>query len=465
METKSRLQFGPKSSVCKWGDLVMLTNNHMVGSESCISRRNLFKAAGLVALIGFSTSSFMTGCSSAEASSEKKAVALVIDKGRNSALADGSSECAYQVFKPVISDGGYLVVDVVSSRPAIVCSNDVKPANNSTELAHENRWKKDGAFDSARNIDDQLPDAEEVDILKALKQVVCEFDTNAGEYPDRTVYIASSGLQTCGILDFTGHGPYGNLLEWDYDSLLDRIAEDSSSGAVKAEALPNLTGIHVEWMGFGDLVAGAQCEIPTMQLAKLKDLWARTLTYCGADFDPEKDFVNCPLDSGESFVDRTALPQVTPVVFGEALTTSTISFDENVLGFLPGEDLYSASQDYVESVLVPYADSLKKTGAKIVVLGTTANDGDVLGCYDLGRRRAERVKSDLVSLGVRPEQVVVCSAGCEGANVRIGAETVDFYHDNFDSDGSWNESVAKTNRAIHFIPASLAENVIARFSV
>ena len=49
--------------------------------------------------------------------------------------------------------------------------------------------------------------------------------------------------------------------------------------------------------------------------------------------------------------------------------------------------------------------------------------------------------------------------------MNVGGTTVDFYHDNYNEDGSWNEDLARTNRAIHFFPKTLADDVIARFSI
>ena len=435
------------------------------GRNATMSRRGFVRLAGALAIAGAFGLVSLTGCSSAEAVSELRAIALVIDKGATSALADGSAECAYEVFRPLVESGGYMVISAVSSEPTIVCSNAVKSAGNSTETALESRWQKDRAFEKARAIDDEMPSAEEIDILKALKQAAGELKDKAGAGYSRTVYIASSGLQTCGVLDFTGNGPYGDILGWDFDTLLDRIAQDSSSGAIRAEALPDLTGVRVVWAGCGSLTAGAQCDIPDSKVAQIKDLWSRTLAYCGADFDSEKDFVNCPAPANVGRADRSLLPQVTPVVFDEALTVATVTFDESVLGFEPGDDIYREDDDYVAAVLGPYADALKQTGAQVAVLGTTANDGDSAGCIDLGRRRAERVKGDLVAMGVSPGQLIVCSAGYEGVDVRIGGQAVDFYADNFDDGGEWNEDVAKGNRAIHLIPVALAGDVLARFSV
>ena len=114
-------------------------------------------------------------------------------------------------------------------------------------------------------------------------------------------------------------------------------------------------------------------------------------------------------------------------------------------------------------MLSPYAQSLALSGKAVVLLGTTANDGDQSGCRALGLERAERVRDDLVRLGVDPSQITVVSAGYEGVSVRVGSTIVDFYHSNYRASGEWNEEVARTNRAIHVIPISMADEVLERF--
>lgn len=421
----------------------------------------VFKGLAIV-LAAIAIALMLTSCGKA---ADKAAVAIVIDKGQNSQLADGADSCIEQAVHDVLCNGGYLSIVGASGQPQVICSKTVKEPGNTSKTALENRYKKDADFAEARSINDWTPNAEEVDLLKSVKLAADTLNSSEAKgCATRTMYIIAPGPSSAGLIDLTGRGRYGDLLAWDYDELIRRIAEDTTSGSIEAEGLPSLQGIRVVFMNFG-AVAGTQVEIDPVNSAKIKDLWTHVLQSCGAEFDPKTGFQS--VATGESVsVDHSKLPKVTPVVFEEALAVSTVSFDESVLAFNPNEDTYRDGQAYVDSVLAPYAESLVQTKAKVVILGTVAKEyGKEDGAYDLGRRRAERVKSDLARLGVDPDQLIVCSAGFDGVGIRVGNEIVDFYHDNYNSDGSFNETVATTNRAIHIIPLSMASDVIAKFSI
>jgi len=448
----------PSKRNTKWfTDISFERKGIKMKNKNIILLGQVFKGLAIV-LVAVSMAILLSSCGKA---AEKAATAVIIDKGANSQLADGAAECLKQACDNTLKGGGHLTIIGASSHPQIICDRDVKEPGNSSKTALESRWEKDASFTEARGIDGWKPHAEEVDLLKAFK--LAGDALHATDCANRTIYVASPGTSSSGLFDLTGSGPYGDLLAWDFDELVSRIAKDTSSGSIEAEGLPDLAGIRIVWMGFGQITGGSQAEIPPDRIAQLKDLWTRLLVACGADFSPS-DFINCPVS--EIATDHSKLPKVTPIIFEETLGMHMVTFDESVLAFNPNEATYRDGDAYAKTILAPYADSLVQTKQKIVVLGTTAKEyGKEGGARDLGRQRAERVKEDLVELGVGESQITVCSAGFEGVDVRVGGKTVSFYTENYNTDGSWNESAARTNRAIHLINENLAGDVIARFSV
>jgi hypothetical protein len=135
-----------------------------------------------------------------------------------------------------------------------------------------------------------------------------------------------------------------------------------------------------------------------------------------------------------------------------------VSFNENVLGFNPESATYRDASDgtsgevVAERVLKPFAEALIRSSQSIVIVGSAWNDGsgDEL---ELSRLRANRVRNDLVAMGVPESQLIVIGIGNLGTDIQIGDKIIDFFHpDN-----------PPASRAIHFVPIEKADDLIAKF--
>ncbi len=137
-----------------------------------------------------------------------------------------------------------------------------------------------------------------------------------------------------------------------------------------------------------------------------------------------------------------------------------ISLTENVLGFYPEEATYRdvdgvPGNEVAQRVLAPYAEALRYSGQAVVICGSAwdIGDGDRL---ELSLLRAQRVRDDLIAMGVPAEQLIAIGCGNLGTGINIGGKVVDFYHPNLPPEAS---------RAIHFVPTDngMADEIIARF--
>ena len=413
----------------------------------------------------------LAGCSSgeqAETASSRGTVAVAVVIGQTNNAPHLTVDTNIRaIFEPVNKNGGYYSIFLASSKPVALGKPIMVPAPTNTKAgALDGRWgDKNGLFRNVYLIDAAVPVAGEVDYLEAIRLAAASLNSAGALACDtRVLYIIGSGLSTSGeYINFTT-----GIINANYDVLVqDMVASTTAKGGNHAEALPNLSNIHVVWYGMGRLTAEPQMDVPSSYIAQMKELWTTVLFASGATFVSSDDFKDYIPEGGINSV-ASGYPAVTPVFFtptdtDDYLIQSMISFDENVLVFVPDSDEY-LDPNQAASVVPPYAEALIKSRQTIVVLGTTAS-GDAASCRALGLQRANRFKQDLVVYGVNPDQIIVVSAGNEGIDVMVGNEFVDFYHEDRNHDtGLQIDEIAHGNRAVHIIPLDQATDVLARFS-
>ena len=263
-------------------------------------------ASCAIVLMGLS----LVGCADQESRSSN-AIAIVLEKTQTCQLAEGAEPCVQQLLSDVIRDGGMYSITLASSKPETIAFTAVRANSNVSDPALRGRWERDNVFEIARNVDDYRPSYPEVDPLESMRLAAGTLCSDAAQTCNsKTLVYVGTAVPTAGLLDCTGGGKYSDVLEWDYDELVSAIVDSTSSDVARAEALPDLTGIHVVFVGFGRLTAGSQCEIPPERIAQLKSLWAKVLDACGAEFDPEVDFVEYGVIAASSDVDLSEYPMV-----------------------------------------------------------------------------------------------------------------------------------------------------------
>ncbi len=218
-----------------------------------------------------------------------------------------------------------------------------------------------------------------------------------------SIYLAGSGLQDTGALDFSRSG----LLGADPREVVDFLRAN--------DQLPDLTGISVTLVGIG---ATAPPQTPLDQASRndLIAIWTAILEAAGASgvqVDPSPR--SGPAPAGVPEVATVPVPE--PPVFPTTCSVTNFMLpDTGPVGFLPDvatfRDRATARAD-----LALIADALGEcSAAKITLIGTTSSAGEQTPAGEAGRRelsqqRAEAVKAVLVDLGIEVGRITTVGDG------------------------------------------------------
>lgn len=313
---------------------------------------------------------------------------------------------------------------------------DGKPDAISTE---EKIHKPKRFFDKEKNnaaviqkhvqiILDQIPDDEEIDILKGLDSGRRTLSSCVGK---KRLAIFSSGLSTAGALNFV------QTPGWIY-----RTPEEIVEQLQLGNSLPDLSGIEIVWYGFGD-VDDEQPALNDLNLYCLKQIWIEILRACHVS-DPEHVFDERLRDAKASDESKINYPSVTPVVF-----PGVIELREDQIGFVPKTTELIDPQAAID-VLTYYADCIRKTTQEYYIVGSTATVSDPESCRILSRDRAEVVKQILCnSFQINEERFRIFPLGQENLG-----EEFRWRCNDLNPDGSLNEENAQQNRKVMIIDST-----------
>ena len=381
---------------------------------------------------------------------------VVVQSANNTHISIDNNKALSSLVDDINVNGGQLSVILASSNPEeLIAGSEIPVLKPVTPKRLQGRYEdKSGPLAPLVQIDTIKPQSTEVDYVESIRAAASELNSqeNKKSGRQRSMYIFGSGIDTTNEkLSFTK-----GILSGDYKAAIDNMA---SLGV-----LPDLNGVDVDWVGLAQTVADPQMKVPYEYRNKMQDLWEYFLEACGAQSVNFESVTTVPLETNTV---EDGYPYVTPIPFAPTedsgwVIDQYISFTENVLGFNPNEDTYrdgadgTKGKDLAKQVLSPYAIALKNSGQTIVICGSAWNDGSG-DEVDLSRRRAERVRKDLIAMGVPSSQLKIAAAGNLGVNVHIGDKVVDFYH----------PDQPEESRAIHFIPTDngQADDVLARFAV
>jgi OOP family OmpA-OmpF porin len=232
----------------------------------------------------------------------------------------------------------------------------------------------------------------QVDDLAALDRAARAVKDQGGG----VVVLLDSGLQTVAPLDFRQPG------------LLDADAKTVVGFLKGSGALPDLTNDTVVLDGIGD-VADPQPSLDVRRQQHLVDLYVQIAKAAGADCVAVLHHPNTgAAPPGVPVVDTVAVPPPTTFSVGPG---PVVLPDDNTVGFQPDSDQFRDSAAAAVA-LRPLADWIKASPTgRLQLTGTTARLGDKAGQVDLSRRRAERVRDTLVSLGADQNRVTADGVG------------------------------------------------------
>ena len=238
-----------------------------------------------------------------------------------------------------------------------------------------------------------------------------------------TVYIADSGLQDVGPVNFQQPGT------------LEASPADVVAFLTREHELPDLKGIAVVLIGFGD-TAAPQPPLSISQRTNLIAIWsaiARTAGATSVRVDPAPRSGAAPAHVPPV----SAVPVPAELSWGPA--DNSFAFpDSGPVGFEPNTAVFR-DPPAAEAALEGLANYMTANpSVKIQLTGTTAHWGTLESDITLSMERSNAVKAVLVQLGVSPSQINISGVGWEFPG----------YQDDQGPDGTLLPGPAEHNRSV-----------------
>lgn len=346
------------------------------------------------------------------------------------------------IIKTAVSDaverGGFVSVVQVDGAPELV-SADLYAIDERYQHADPDKLKTDAAIKAANllsSISTVQANDPEVDTLEALRIALRSF-AYAPEEGERRILVIDSGLSTAGYLSFQN-----GLLSASPEAMVQELKERG--------ALPDFTGVEVLWQQLGD-VAEPQQALSPRQTQRLTDIWQAIVTAGGGSFTLCGGMPNAgALGAGLPAVSPVPLAADAPIAFTaeNADFSAPQMLTEEQVRFL-GDSAEFADPDAARGVIRPIAEYLKAHPAfRLLLIGTTAGDGDTEYARALSEQRAEAVRQALIALGANPEQITARGLGSQDPWHIPGAGT----------DGP----LAAQNRKVVLLDAQYADTYLPR---
>ncbi|MDO5407803.1 MAG: OmpA family protein [Eubacteriales bacterium] len=376
-----------------------------------------FAAMAAVLVLG------MTGCgkqggdtvSSAEAC--KPAVAYMIARTANAKPADSSAPLVQDTMINCANNYGYSYIVRVDGEPELVSAENLD-IDEQFKNASGERLKRD-ALNRATNLLNVMDEVSavypEVDYMEGLRCAAASLHSLDDSYTSRSIICCGTGLGTRGYMDFQN-----NLLSAEPDVIVEMLKE--------REALPDLEGIIVYWLGMGQ-VAAPQEKLTPKQSKNLESIWKAVIEASGGEFVPNEYItVSTDKNSAEGLpsVSIVEIPSEIPMAFEpEALEAPVkqdasasafeepVSLDESQVEFVGNQSVYLHPENAVETIR-PIAEYLiEHDTVPLLLIGSTAGDITSESDLQLSKDRAEMVKNTLVTLGADASRITAIGMGSD----------------------------------------------------
>ena len=345
----------------------------------------------------------LTGCSTASASAATmESIAIVVGPHANSRELNLASQQVRDAVTRAVETEGFVSVICADGEPDIIAELSFKLDDryrnaDQTRLSQDAKNKVVGLLTELTEVKANSP---EVDTLEAIRLAARTLgDAPAGSR--KTLLVLDTGLSTIGLLSFGN-----NLLTADPEVIADMLDE--------LEAIPELSGVRVIWQQLGD-VAAPQEDLTPRQRNRLESVWRTVLERGGASFELSTAIPSNGKMDGLPEVSTLSLAKDAPIVFepkAEALSfEEPIMLSENQVQFV-GDSAEYLDRAQAEEVLSPVAAyMLAHEDFRLLLIGTTAGDGNSDYTLRLSADRANTVRNTLVSLGVPAERLATKGMG------------------------------------------------------
>lgn len=371
----------------------------------------------------------------------KPAVAYVIARTANSKPTDSSAPMLQDTMIDCAENYGYSFIVRVDGDPELVSAENLD-IDAQFKNASKERLKRD-ACNKANNLLQVLDSVTavypEVDYLEGLRCAAASLRSLDDSYTSRSIICCGTGLGTQGYMDFQN-----NLLSAEPQVIVEMLKE--------REALPDLSGITVYWLGMGQ-VAAPQEKLTPKQSKNLESIWKAVIEAAGGEFVPN-EYITVSGDMNEAdelpSVSVVDVPSEKPWVFEPEVLEQTepeednafeepVALGESQVEFVGDKSEYLHPEIAVETIR-PIAEYLvEHDSVPLLLIGSTAGDITNESTLSLSADRAEAVKRTLVELGVDGSRIST-----------IGMGSDDPWHV---KDAGYDGPVASSNRKVVLIDA------------
>lgn len=396
----------------------------------------------LVSLIicAFVMSGILTGCSSGimginseakEESMSPQSVSLVVSGHKYFPELSLSDKLYSRIYNSCYTYGDVSAV-VVDGDPFLAFNYTINAPDANVDSAKKKQiatGNTDQIMSNLSNLAGKTPEADLLSAIQLSADMLCSTESTT----EKTMVIYDSGLSTTGMLDFAAQ----NLIETPAESIVAQLKE--------IHEIPDLTDVHVLWLGCGE-VCGEQQKLSEDYKNKLETIWKEILIEGGAsdiEFKPSEA-------SGEEpdteLPDCSTVPVIeTPIVItGKSMPEitrwdgeSSVRFKGDLAEFV---DVAAAKED-----LRPAAEYLAANPTESVyIFGMTATIIGGGSGIELAEARANACKDVLKEYGVNDKQMTVVGLGQINNPLRV---------DDVDENGIQIEELAQKNRAVVMIKA------------
>jgi len=370
-----------------------------------------------------------TGCSQ----NPRTSTSLVLGIHENFPRISYNNKSIYDsIYNACYSYGDFSAI-VIDGDPQICASYEIKSPDKMVDGSKHKSIAEDYTNQVILSLSDAAAQTPEVDTLRAI--IMSADSLNASDCEVKKMLIYDSGLSTTGLLNFSEK----NIIDADPQVIVERLNE--------LNAIPNLGGIDVSWVGLGE-VCGNQTRLSTSYKSKLRALYDAILKAGNAN---SIDFDTSPLTNEMSDFD---IPNVSEVVIpqdsiGDDITiikfdSETINFQKNTAEFIDENAAKQALSEVAEKLV-------NDRSIKVVLTASTATYGTRQSCEKLAERRGDAVKKLLLEMGVNDSQLRVYALGQAKSKLRV---------DDLDSKGDLIPNEASTNRAVFIINEEIFEESI-----
>lgn len=344
----------------------------------------------------------------------KPAVAYMIGHTANAKPTDSSAPIVQDEMIDAAENYGYVFAVRVDGEPELVLAEDLD-IDEQFKGASKERLTRD-ARNKATNLLEVLDEVSavypEVDYFEGLRCAAASLRSLDNTYTSRTIICCGTGLATTGYLDFQN-----NLLSAEPDRIVEMLKE--------YEALPELNGITVYWIGMGQ-VAAPQKELTPKQTKNLEAIWRAVVEASGGEFVPNEYIsVAAEMDVEQELpsVSVVNIPEDKPIVFEpemlETELTGNSAFEDPIMlngdqvEFVGDEAIYLHPDEAIE-VIRPIAEYLEEHETiQLLLIGSTAGDVTDDFTLRLSQDRAEAVKNTLIDLGIDEDRITTLGMGSD----------------------------------------------------